>query len=264
MSEISTTEYDFLGDLFAARTMQDYQDLVVPFCSELFSAQNILSIRYHLTGPPEILFHWIPDDQLRSTFEHNYNLFGYLLDPFYKLALETEDWTACPLREIAPDRFETSDYFAGYFGSTKMVDELGFVARIDPETVVHLSLGRNSGSRRFRAHEVAKFRALSKVLVPALKAVVHDPIPSRVAIATSLEHRFHALSRQQGQEISPREAEVATLIVQGHSSRAIGLKLSISGHTVKAHRRNLYKKLNISSRSDLFGLLAAFVNNPPV
>jgi len=48
---------------------------------------------------------------------------------------------------------------------------------------------------------------------------------------------------------------VATLIVQGHSSRAIGYKLGISSNTVKVHRRNLYKKLNISSQSELFGLL---------
>nr|WP_254868549.1 helix-turn-helix transcriptional regulator [Phaeobacter sp. HF9A] len=56
-----------------------------------------------------------------------------------------------------------------------------------------------------------------------------------------------------------REAEVAALIVQGHSSRAIGLKLGISVQTVKVHRRTLYKKLSISSQNELFGLLVSYV-----
>ncbi|MCE8511182.1 helix-turn-helix transcriptional regulator [Ruegeria pomeroyi] len=63
------------------------------------------------------------------------------------------------------------------------------------------------------------------------------------------------VSRSGEEQISVREAEVAALIVQGHSSRAVGYKLGISSNTVKVHRRNLYKKLNISSQSELFGLL---------
>ncbi|MEX0689252.1 MAG: response regulator transcription factor [Pirellulales bacterium] len=42
---------------------------------------------------------------------------------------------------------------------------------------------------------------------------------------------------------TPREAEVFSLIGEGLTSRAIGLRLSISEHTVQTHRKNLAAKL---------------------
>ena len=257
MSGLDAAEYDFLGALFSAQTVDEFERLVVPFCSSAFSAQSVLVVLYHRTGMPEVSFRWIPDTTLQTTFDRNYCKFGYLLDPFYKLALETDDWTACTLWEIAPDRFEVSGYNSGYFNATGMVDELGLVVRIDEDNAIHFSLGRNFGNRRFRAREVSKFCSLSKVLVPALKSVLIRPTSNIHNAGSTLEHQFLGLSGQQGKEISIRESEVASLIVQGHSSRAIGLKLGISTHTVKVHRRNLYKKLNISSQSELFGLLTA-------
>lgn len=261
MSGMNATEYEFLGALFVAQTMDDFERLVVPFCSSTFSVQSVLAVLYHRTGVPKIPFRWIPDSTLQTIFDNNYCSFGYLLDPFYKLAFETDDWTACTLWKIAPDRFDVSAYNFGYFNSTGMVDELGLVVRIDADSAIHFSLGRSFGNRRFRARDISKFCSLSMVLVPALKSILNRPSLNHHVSGLTLEHQFRGLSLQQGPEISIRESEVATLIVQGHSSRAIGLKLGISSHTVKVHRRNLYKKLNISSQSELFGLLASFLEN---
>ncbi|MGL4490227.1 MAG: helix-turn-helix domain-containing protein, partial [Rhizobiaceae bacterium] len=41
---------------------------------------------------------------------------------------------------------------------------------------------------------------------------------------------------------------------QGHSSESIGLQLGISTGTVKVHRRNIYRKLAITSQTQLFTL----------
>lgn len=239
----------------AARSIGDFASVVVPFCRDVFAVQSVLAIRFHRGGAPESLFKWVLENHLEAMFDRDYTRFGYLLDPFYKLAMETENWTACPLREIAPDRFETSEYFSNYFGPMGLVDDMGFVARVDDDTSVNLSVGRHAGKRRFRANEISRFRALSTVLVPSLLSVLSKPAKQDTGTPTSLEHRFRLISQDGEDEISDREAEVATLIVQGHSSRAIGYKLGISGNTVKVHRRNLYKKLNISSQSELFGLL---------
>lgn len=45
------------------------------------------------------------------------------------------------------------------------------------------------------------------------------------------------------------------LILRGHSSVSIGLKLGISAQTVKVFRRQLYRKCAISSQAELFNLL---------
>lgn len=253
-------EYDFLGRLATAETIEEYEREVVPFCREGFDAQSVLTILYHRHRQPHVLFRWTPDTELRENFDQNYCRIGYMLDPFYQVAFDDPGMFAGPLREIAPDRFETSDYFSNYFQSTRMVDELGGVIVVDNDNALHLSLGRNSGQRRYRASEIARFRLLARVLLPKLKSVAPTAGPGSTRSVPPLEHRFTALILGDGGRLSEREAEVAALIVQGHSSRAIGLKLGISIQTVKVHRRNLYKKLSISSQSELFGLLAYSVD----
>ncbi|WP_224824799.1 helix-turn-helix transcriptional regulator [Cognatishimia sp. MH4019] len=253
-------QFDFFCSVALADNIADYQDAVVPFCSKAFSVTNILAIRFHRHGFPEVLFCWIPDEDLRTVFNEGYEKLGFMLDPYFQRAFVVTDWEASRLKEIAPDRFEASEYFTRYFGATKMVDEVGFVARIDENTAVHLSMGRNLGQRRFRASEVAQFKLYAKVLAPKLRQIQpNTPITSQ-ADAVPLDQRFYAMSQSRGTDISMRQAEVAALIVQGHSSRAIGLKLCISIHTVKVHRRSLYKKLEISSQNELFSLLVNSVS----
>jgi DNA-binding CsgD family transcriptional regulator len=58
-----------------------------------------------------------------------------------------------------------------------------------------------------------------------------------------------------GDGISHRERDVIRLLVLDFSSKEISEKLSISSHTVDTHRRNILKKLNISSTGELIGML---------
>ena len=58
-----------------------------------------------------------------------------------------------------------------------------------------------------------------------------------------------------GVGLSRRQAEVALMILRGHSSVSIGLGLGISPQTVKVFRKQLYRKCGISSQAELFTLL---------
>ncbi|MFD2540795.1 LuxR C-terminal-related transcriptional regulator [Lacinutrix gracilariae] len=55
--------------------------------------------------------------------------------------------------------------------------------------------------------------------------------------------------------LSNRERDVVRLLVLNNTSKEISEKLSISSHTVDTHRRNILKKLNISSTGELLGML---------
>ncbi|MES0863393.1 helix-turn-helix transcriptional regulator [Ruegeria sp. SCPT10] len=252
-------EYDFLGDVAVAGSVDSFDRAITPFLSQAFHAKSLLAIHFHRTRLPKVLFRWIPDKTLRQLFDKRYEKLGFMVDPFFHRAFLVQDWEACLLRDIAPDRFESSEYFTNYFGDTNMVDELGFVARIDNDTAVHLSMGRNQGQRRFRTNDVVRFGQFAKILAPKLRQILINQPADDVVEAQPLDRRFHAMAQARHTNISIREAEVAALIVQGHSSRAIGLKLGISGLTVKVHRRTLYKKLSISSQNELFGLLVNYV-----
>ena len=56
-------------------------------------------------------------------------------------------------------------------------------------------------------------------------------------------------------KLSNRQAEVAILILQGHSSESVALMLNISPQTVKVFRKQLYKRCKITSQAELFSLL---------
>lgn len=64
----------------------------------------------------------------------------------------------------------------------------------------------------------------------------------------TLEQMLDALN------LTPREHEVAGLLLSGDSQKIIAAKLNISNATVGFHTKNLYRKLNIQSRAELFAL----------
>ncbi|WP_163014087.1 helix-turn-helix transcriptional regulator, partial [Streptomyces sp. S1] len=69
----------------------------------------------------------------------------------------------------------------------------------------------------------------------------------RHAIVTT--HRRGRLG--YGDQLSPREQEVARLVVQGRANRDIAESLVLSTRTVEHHVARIMRKLNASSRTDI-------------
>ena len=55
--------------------------------------------------------------------------------------------------------------------------------------------------------------------------------------------------------LNPREREVLSAILAGVPRKEIAAQMSLSENTIKTHTRNLYKKLGVSSRQDLYALI---------
>lgn len=60
--------------------------------------------------------------------------------------------------------------------------------------------------------------------------------------------------------LSNRERDIVRLLVLSYTSKQIGDKLNISPNTVDTHRRNILRKLNISSTGELIGMLKMHKN----
>ena len=56
-------------------------------------------------------------------------------------------------------------------------------------------------------------------------------------------------------KLTPREKEVAALLLLGKDAKQISTDLTISVHTANFHIKNLYRKLGINKRSELFAHL---------
>ena len=55
--------------------------------------------------------------------------------------------------------------------------------------------------------------------------------------------------------LSPRESEIAVLVAQGKSNRAMACELYLSERTVENHLNHIFTKLGVSSRTALFAAL---------
>ncbi|EEP94787.1 two-component response regulator [Yersinia aldovae ATCC 35236] len=64
-------------------------------------------------------------------------------------------------------------------------------------------------------------------------------------------HKQRESYQQLFNQLSAREREVATLIIQGETSKQIAHTLSLSPRTVEAHRANIFAKLEVNSLASL-------------
>ncbi len=58
--------------------------------------------------------------------------------------------------------------------------------------------------------------------------------------------------------LTPSEAHIVELLQQGYGPQEIGERLCISVHTVRAHLRHCYDKLDVSTREELWQKLAPY------
>ncbi len=97
-------------------------------------------------------------------------------------------------------------------------------------------------------------------IVDALESVLnYDNIPMSPAIARSAmrllcEEKRPAIVPSESQLLSEREMDVLKLMVKGHRYTDIAAQLFISPNTVRTHVNNVYKKLHLSSKSEMMEL----------
>ena len=87
--------------------------------------------------------------------------------------------------------------------------------------------------------------------------------PSDVSDVIGEYARADAAQAGHGIHLSPRQAEVALLILRGHSTVSIGLRLGLSAQTVKVFRKQLYARCRISSQAELFALMLPLLKDRP-
>ncbi len=84
------------------------------------------------------------------------------------------------------------------------------------------------------------------ILLSAIREVVGGGSPMSSSVARKVVGSFQR--QQAGSPLSERETEVLKKLCEGQNYKAIAENLFISGHTVRMHIKNIYKKLHVHSR----------------
>ena len=221
-------------------------------CQALAAPDNLIVMGYRDAGPPLVLLSRAENPRVFARLQTGYLAGAYRLDPYFELHLTRAGEGAYRIRDIAPDAFQRSRYFTEYFGATTLIDEIAFVLPLAEGLSLNLCLGRDARSgRAFSAGELAECRRLAPV-VAALARVEWRGLERSAGPVEDTPARLIAAAGRQGIALSPRQATVALMILRGHSTPSIALKLGVSPQTVKVFRKQLYQRCGISSQAELF------------
>lgn len=225
-----------------------------------------MSVVYRRHATPVYVADTFPDRTGKRALEL-YIEGTYLLNPVYNAYLAGLKAGVHRLRDLAPDAYFTSDHYRQFKVQQQTDEELGYRTYGWPagmeEVVVTVELPKNELA------EISFYRRVSlggfsdadcellRMIEPLIGAI-YRRIWQHCGKDSKSEARwtsFDALLGDFGKgQLSPRECDVAHMILKGHSSESISRNLGISVTTVKTHRQNLYAKLGLSTQQELFSL----------
>ena len=196
--------------------------------------------------------HW-PEQDLQT-----YIRGAYLLDPYYRAGIEKVASGLYHMTELAPPAYQESEYFKTYYRNSPIEDEIGFIVHLSEECFANLAFSRTAGSQPFTVDEIARIRA-TLPLVESLMQRYWRAASEDGAGGSNLHAQLEdALTIFATSVLTPREAEVMRMYLYGHDTKSISERLNISAHTVSAHRKHAYARLDITSQAELFSL---FINS---
>lgn len=252
-------ESEAVAALIAACDTKEYGARLDDLCRLLASFDMSCAFAYRYDQTPEV----IHDGYSAAVSRHalrRYLKGGYLLDPFYVACISGVAQGLWRMREIAPDGFFASD-----FASSRevhpciseeqgtLVEEIGFVTPLEDGASAVYSLMRNKGGSPFSPAEFRGLQSASPIIAATIRhhlgarrGVQHPP-PSHTDSESAFRLAF-------GDRLTPTQHSVVRLILRGHSNVSIASHMHITEGTAKLHRYNIYKRLNISSQSELFQL----------
>lgn len=114
----------------------------------------------------------------------------------------------------------------------------------------HLFPALRAGARGYLLKEQRKDQ-----LVKLLKGIVNGEPPLSPSISQRLLQYFspaspEVINRSEAISLTRREQEVLSIIAKGHNLNDAAELLAVSRNTVATHVKNIYSKLNISSRAE--------------
>lgn len=80
-------------------------------------------------------------------------------------------------------------------------------------------------------------------------AAIRGAVQGKSFMSPPIASRLFQQLRNPGEILTPREAELLSLLIEGLSNRELGKRLFISEATVKTHLAHIYAKLGVETRA---------------
>lgn len=180
----------------------------------------------------------------------------YMLDPNYQRFLAGCESGVYWLGDVAPSEFRDSEFFKTFYSRVGLSDYMDILWRLDADTALSLFLERDINRPGFRAAELATIRGVAPFVFATLAR--HHQMTSLVPPGSTdnqthlkVQSTIHNFARSV---LTRRERQVLFYMLSGYSATQTAEHIRSSEGTVKIHRKNIHRKLEIGSQAELFSL----------
>lgn len=199
------------------------------------------------TARPAVMFDNFDKVGCRRGIE-NYVRFTHRINPMLARAPAVG---ACRARDFAVDTIGAADGIQAHL-VLEADEELGFRTVGWPQRTEEIGLYVEACGG---VVEFGFYRERGRSAVSAAKLRELNAFGAPIAAAFERHEMLKPVETPAAASaLSPREREICDLLLMGCSSEAIALRLNISRHTVKDHRKGIFRKLHIGSLAELFAL----------
>jgi DNA-binding CsgD family transcriptional regulator len=214
---------------------------------------------YHRDLPPQVLYHEIPASAVASQVD-TYLDGPYREDPFYQTSMNQPRSKFYRLSRITAGKLRESQYYRDYYAETGTVDEAIYLSRLRAGNVINLCMMRLPQQGEFSEQEYETLYLLAEPVSELIKShSEHNDFAVTHLIQPGINHQIDLAFRTFGSSLlSPREKDVLELMLRGYGTDISATRLGIALETVRRHRKSIYRKLDVSSQTDLFSL---FINS---
>lgn len=252
--ERSPVTQAILPCVISAIGTKDFAAVTAGVLCEFLGFEATAVFFHRRTGVPAVVFDNFAAVEARLGIE-NYIHFTHKINPMLARAGRAG---VCRARDFVLDPRNTcGDSVASYVELTSR-EELGFRTVGWPQRQEEICLYCEACAGLF---ELGFYRTRGRSAAPANKIralkALSEPIAAAFARHEALvayDRRMVREAQSQTDTLTPREREICDLILLGCSSAAIALRLGLSRHTVKDHRKSIFRKWRVGSLAELFAL----------
>jgi len=244
-----------MADALAAVGTPGFARQIERALSTILTFDIAMIFSYQETDRPDCFYHNMDTDR-EAIVNTAYVQGAYLLDPFFGAVRDPSTTGILELQKLAPDHFYNSQYYRQHYGRTGIRDEIGILCRPNGLTGLVFSITRPMDAPLFGRKDIQTLKD-AQPLVQALAERHWDNSAAKATRAKPQENPDPinaTLNTMAEGVLTPRELEITSLVLKGHSSHSIAERLNIVEGTVKIHRKHIYQKLAISSQSELFSM----------
>lgn len=247
-----TADRDLIAVLDGVGTAS-YLPRLIDLAGAIVPHDRITVTRYIDQAPPEFLTHRNFSDALVERYLTVY----YPFDPYYIRCREGRAPGIVPLASFGLRELKQGRYIAEFLRQSVIADEVGVLLDDGPSATLGIFLER--AAHKFRQRDIEKLEAAFPRMasIHALHRRLTDSErgrerKSKLAASAPPPRAAGKTPNVLWPDLTARERELVDMILAGHPPQAIAARLNISAGTVRNHRQNIFRKLDITSEREVF------------